>query len=121
MPYDEAALHFPHLLYEREGLMKPQYPALSLPEELKKYINPWLIENGYGPFEDRPLSGSELEKYLESIPRSLRDKGKIPTRRVYTGIPLSATEDEAEAIVRDAIMQHRRVLRGSRLSTGGFC
>ena len=89
--YDIAALKYPHLLYEREGLKTPQYPKIPLREEIRKYINPWLKDNGYGPRDSN---------------------GK------YTGIPLDATEEQAWSIVEDAVKQHRRVLRGSRLSTG---
>lgn len=88
-PYDEAAVSFPHLLYEREGLAKPKYPSIPLRTEIRDYINPWLKENGYGPQDAN---------------------GK------YTGIPLDATEEQAWQIVEDAVDQHLSMLRGGRLS-----
>lgn len=109
--YDVAAIKYPHVLYERQGLRKPQYPDIPLREEIKRYINPWLKDNGYGPSEQVELTEKEIEKLSHG--RALR----IPTTKTkYTGIPLDATKEEAWQIVIDAMNQHRRVQRGAALS-----
>ena len=89
--YEMAALKYPHLLYEREGIAAPTFKKIPLRDEIRDYINPWLRDNGYGPQDAT---------------------GK------FTGIPLNASEEDAWKIVEDAVDQHLSMMRGSRLSSG---
>lgn len=76
--WDEAAYKYPHLAYEFDK-PKLSIPSVSLKEELKTRINPWLKARGYdtiNPNSSEDVAWAELEDRIEqhrSFLRGTRD------------------------------------------------
>lgn len=76
--WDEAAYKYPHLAYEFDK-PKLSIPSVSLKEELKTRINPWLKARGYdtiNPNSSEEVAWAELEDRIEqhrSFLRGTRD------------------------------------------------